>query len=198
MLGAGRSIESGMTGDSQGHDGSFTGARRMGGLEHEMKDREHPVAEDIQLQRKVWRFQRVGWYVLLAVVVLTLLGLFSRGPLSSLVTVSDQQDLTVQYERFHRSGGSNSMIIRTQGKPDQAVTVLIGSAMLEGFSIDSIQPQPLTSAGTSDGLALTLMADKRGAATLYLSWRSSGVGLFKSEVGIVAGGRIPVTQFIYP
>lgn len=70
--------------------------------------------------------------------------------------------------------------------------------MLEGFSIDSIQPQPMTSAGTSDGLALTLMADKHGDATLYLSWRSSGVGLFKSEVGIVGGGHIPVTQFIYP
>jgi hypothetical protein len=170
----------------------------MSVLEHEMKDREHPVAEDIQLQRKVWRLQRVGWYVLLAVVILTLLGLFSRGPLSSLVAISESRDLTVEYERFHRSGGSNSMIIRTQGWPDQAVTVLIGKAMLEGFSIDSIQPQPMTSAGTSDGLALTLMADKDGDATLYLSWRSSGVGLFKSEVGIVGGGHIPVIQFIYP
>lgn len=98
----------------------------MSVLEHEMKDREHPVVEDIQLQRKVWRLQRVGWYVLLALVILTLLGLFSRGPLSSLVAISDSKDLTVEYERFHRSGGSNSMIIRTQGRPDQAVTVLIG------------------------------------------------------------------------
>lgn len=170
----------------------------MSVLEHEMKDREHPVAEDIQLQRKVWRFERIGWYVLLAVVILTLLGLFSRGPLSSLVAVSDPRDLTVEYERFHRSGGSNSMIIRTQGKPDHPVTVLIGKAMLEGFSIDSIQPQPMTSAGTSDGLALTLMADNRGDTTLYLSWRSSGLGLIKSEIAIVSGGHIPVTQFIYP
>jgi len=170
----------------------------MSVLEHEMKDREHPVAEDMQLQRKVWRFERVGWYVLLTVVILTLLGLFSRGPLSSLVTVSDPGDLTVEYERFHRSGGSNSMIIRTQGNPDQAVTLMIGRAMLEGFSIDSIQPQPLTSTGTSDGLALTLMADNRGDATLYLSWRSSGLGLIKSEIAIVGGGHIPVNQFIYP
>ncbi|MEE4104514.1 hypothetical protein V2I78_10520 [Pseudomonas viridiflava] len=170
----------------------------MSVLEHEMKDREHPVAEDIQLQRKVWRIQRVGWYVLLAVVILTLLGLFSRGPLSSLVAISDSRDLIVEYERFHRSGGSNAMIIRTLGKPDQPVTVLIGKGMLEGFSIDSIQPQPMTSTSTAKGLALTLMADKQGDATLYLSWRSSGVGLFKSEVGIVGGSQIPVTQFIYP
>jgi hypothetical protein len=76
--------------------------------------------------------------------------------------------------------------------------VLIGKAMLQGFSIDSIQPQPMTSTGMSDGLALTLMADKHEDATLYLSWRSNGVGLFKNQVGIVGGGHIPVTQFIYP
>lgn len=163
-----------------------------------MKDREHPVGEDIQLQRKVWKFERVGWYVLLAVVILTLLGLFSRGPLSSLVAVSDIRDLTVEYERFHRNGGSNSMIIRTQGKPDQPVTVLIGKAMLEGFSIDSIQPLPMSSTSTSDGLALTLMPDKQGDAILYLSWRSSGLGLIKSEIAVAGGGHIPITQFIYP
>ncbi|WP_243247581.1 hypothetical protein [Pseudomonas maioricensis] len=170
----------------------------MGVLEHEMKDREHPVIEDIQLQRKVWKFERLGWYVLLAVVILTLLGLFSRGPLSSLVAVSDPGDLTVEYERFHRSGGSNSMIIRTQGKAGQTVTVLIGKGMLESFSIDSIQPQPITSTGTSEGLALTLMADKRGDATLYVSWKSSGLGLIRSEIAIAGGGHIPITQFIYP
>lgn len=61
-------------------------------LEQEMQDREHPGAEDMSLQRKVWRFQRAGWYVLMAIVILTLLGLFSRGPLSTLEAVSDQGD----------------------------------------------------------------------------------------------------------
>jgi len=170
----------------------------MSGLEHEMKDREHPVAEDIQLQRKVWRFERIGWYVLLGVVILTLLGLFSRGPLSSLEATSAQGDLTVEYERFHRGGGANSMIIRAHGKPGQTLSLVIGRAMLEGFSIDSIQPQPVASTATSDGLVLTLSADRSGEATLYLSWRSSGIGLFKSQISIVGGGSAAVTQFIYP
>lgn len=170
----------------------------MGLFEEEMKNRERPVAEDMRLQRKVWKLERVGWYALLALVILTLLGVFSRGPLSSLKTVSAQGDLTVDYERFYRSGGSNPMIIHTQGRPDQPVTLMISKAMMEGFSIDSIQPQPITSTGTSDGLSLTLPADKHGHATLYLSWRSNGVGLFKSQISIVGGGQIPITQFIYP
>jgi hypothetical protein len=174
------------------------GVKCMSVTEQEMQDREHPVREDIQLQRKVWRFQRVGWYVLLAVVVLTLLGLFSRGPLSTLSSTSSQGDLTVEYERFHRNGGANDMVIRVKGLPDQPITLLISSAMMEGFSIESIQPQPISSVGTLEGLSLKTQADDHGQATLYLSWRSSGLGVFKSRISVVGGGHIPVTQFIYP
>lgn len=167
-------------------------------LDEEMLDREYPVAEDIRLQRKVWRFQRVGWYVLLAVVILTLLGLFSKGPLSSLKAASERGDLTVEYERFHRSGGANSMVIQAVGLPGKEITVLISKAMIDGFSVESIQPQPATSMGTPEGLSLTVPADQQGRATLYLSWRSNGLGLFKSDISIVGGGHLPITQFIYP
>ena len=163
-----------------------------------MKDRQYPVAEDIALQRKVWRFERVGWYVLLVVVALTLLGLFSRGPLSSTSATSAQGDLSVEYERFHRSGGANPMVIEVRGQPGQTVTVVLGRALMEGFSVDSIQPQPVNSMGTPQGLALTLPTDKKGQAALYLVWRSNGFGLFKSRIKVVDGGEVALTQFIYP
>jgi hypothetical protein len=167
-------------------------------LEQEMQDREHPVAEDIALQRKVWKFQRVGWYVLTAVVILTLLGLFSRGPLSTVEAVSEQGDLTVEYERFHRGGGTNPMVVQATGQPGKEVTLSIGKPMLDGFSIESIQPQPVSSVGSPEGLSLTFPTDKSGHVTLFISWRSDGIGLFKSQISVVGGGHIPVTQFIYP
>lgn len=167
-------------------------------LEQEMQDREYPVAEDISLQRKVWKFQRAGWYVLVTVVILTLLGLFSRGPLSTLETVSDQGDLRLEYEHFHRGGGANSMVIQASGQPGKHVTLLISKPMLDGFSIESIQPQPVSSMGSPQGLSITFPTDKSGQATIFISWRSNGIRLFKSHISIVGGGYIPVTQFIYP
>ncbi|QSB21383.1 hypothetical protein JN403_11405 [Pseudomonas sp. 15A4] len=167
-------------------------------LEQEMQDRVHPAAEDLTLQRKVWRFQRVGWFVLMAVVILTLLGLFSRGPLSTLEAVSKQDNLTVQYERFHRAGGTNPMIVQATGRPGKDVTLSISKPMLDGFSIESIQPQPISSVVSPQGLSLTFPTDKSGHVTLFISWRSNGIGLFKSQISVVGGGHIPVTQFIYP
>jgi hypothetical protein len=170
----------------------------MSPSEQEMQDREYPVAEDISLQRKVWKFQRAGWYVLLAVVILTLLGLFSRGPLSTLETVSEQGDLTVQYERFHRGGGANTMVVQATGQPGKDVSLLISKPMLDGFSVESIQPQPVSSMGSPQGLSITFPTDKSGQVTVFISWRSNGIGLFKSQISVVGGGQIPVNQFIYP
>lgn len=34
----------------------------------DLKRREHPIREDVTYQLKVWRFERVGWYVLVLVV----------------------------------------------------------------------------------------------------------------------------------
>jgi hypothetical protein len=170
----------------------------MNAHDQEMQDRRHPVDEDIALQRRIWRFERVGWYVLVAVVLLTLCGLFSHGLLSSTTVTSAQGDLTVEYERFHRSGGVNTMVIRSHGEPGKLHTVTLGNATMEGFSIDSIQPQPVRSAGTRQGLRLTLSGDDHGDSTLYLAWRSDGAWLFKSAIGIEGGGEVSINQFIYP
>jgi len=165
---------------------------------HEMRDRQYPVEEDIGLQRRIWRFERVGWYALIAIVALTLCGLFSHGWLSTVSVTSQRQDLVVEYERFHRSGGVNSMVIHSRGAPGMPHVLVIGSAMLEGFSVDSMQPQPIASAGTRQGLRLTLMGDAQGESALYLAWRSEGLGLVNSQIGIEGGGSVSLTQFIYP
>jgi hypothetical protein len=40
----------------------------------ERVSRRHPVEEDMPMQQRVWRFERVGWY---ALVLIVLMGTFS-------------------------------------------------------------------------------------------------------------------------
>lgn len=164
----------------------------------ELQDKCYPVEEDLKLQLQIWRFERIGWYALVVVVLMTLLGLFSHGILSSTTATSSTSDLAVEYERFHRNGAVNKMVIHSKGKPGQAHTLFIGGAMLDAFSIDSMQPQPVSSIGNRKGLKLTLTADAQGESALYLAWRSDGIGLFKSKIAIEGGGEVLITQFIYP
>lgn len=49
--------------------------------EDELASRHYPVEDDMRMQQRVWRFERVGWYALVLVVLLGLAGLFGNGPL---------------------------------------------------------------------------------------------------------------------
>jgi hypothetical protein len=170
----------------------------MDANEREMQDRQHPVEENIVLQRKLWRFERVGWFVLVAVVILTLCGLFSRGPISSTETTSANGNLQVEYERFHRNGSVNSMVIHARGKPNQPLLLDLSAAVLRGFSVESIQPQPIASSSSQLGISFTLQTDGHGESVLYLALRSDGVGLFKTRIQTGAGEQVSISQFIYP
>ncbi|MCR3789336.1 hypothetical protein NAG18_29790, partial [Pseudomonas aeruginosa] len=45
--------------------------------------REYPIPERLESQRRAWRFERAGLWVLLGVILLALTGVFAGGPLSS-------------------------------------------------------------------------------------------------------------------
>ncbi|BBP65162.1 hypothetical protein PHLH5_27030 [Pseudomonas sp. Cab53] len=160
--------------------------------------RTFPVREDMAYQLKVWRFERVGWYGLVLLVILTLLGLFSRGPLSSREVRSDDGGLTVEYERFHRNRSTNPLTAHLKGAPNAVLEVELGGDWLEGFDVEALQPQPLRSAAAGKGMKFWVQADAQGQATLYLSVLSDGLGTYHSRIAIPGGRSVSFEQFVFP
>ncbi|WP_224795641.1 hypothetical protein [Pseudomonas fluorescens] len=165
---------------------------------HDFHSRQYPVREDMEFQLKVWRFERWGWYVMLLVVMLALLGLFSSGPLSSRQVQSADGRIGVQYERFHRNGAINPMIIQVKALPNTPVQLeLLGNA-LQGFSIETLQPQPLRSTSAGQGIKFLLQADAEGYARIYLTLRGEGLGFYHTRVVTAGAEPLDLDQFIYP
>jgi hypothetical protein len=164
----------------------------------DFRDREYPVRENMAFQLKVWRFERVGWYVLVLLVILTLLGLFSRGPLSSRDAHSSDGRLDVEYEMFHRNGSMNPMIVRLKGQPGAVLEVELGGEWLEGFDVQSLQPEPLRSASFRQGMRVWVQADDQGQASLHLSLMADGLGLYSSRITTAGGATVSFDQFILP
>lgn len=167
-------------------------------LAPEEHDRDYPIQEDMRLQRKVWRFERVGWYALLLIILLTLLGGFSKGPLSDRQARSEDGRLSVNYQGLARNGGGSTLVVHVQGRPGEPLELTLRGELLEGFSIDSLQPQPLASTSGKDSLVFKLGTDPQGYAVLYLGLRADGVGRFRSELQLAGGAPLSLTQFIYP
>jgi hypothetical protein len=161
------------------------------------RSREFPVREDMAYQLKVWRFERVGWYGLVLLVILTLLGLFSRGPLSSRDVQSSDGRLGAKYEFFHRNGSNNAMILHLKGTPGAVLEVELGGDWLEGFDVEALHPHPVRSASAGQGMKVWVQADAEGKASLYLSLVSTGLGIYHSRIAM-PGSAVSFDQFIFP
>jgi hypothetical protein len=164
----------------------------------DLRSREHPIREDMAYQLKVWRFERGGWYVLVLVVLMGLMGVFSRGLLSSRDVRSEDGKVRVEYEMFHRNGSTNSMKITLSSTPDSQAELELAGQLLEGFSIETLQPEPLRSRSSSHGIRLWLQTDLNGQATLYITLRGDGLGLYRSEISSPGTNSVNLVQFIFP
>lgn len=164
----------------------------------ELCSRRDPVREDMALQRKVWRFERWGWYGLLLLVALTLGSLFSKGPLSEAQVHSADSQVRVEYQRFLRNGASDTLVIHLRGQPNTALEARIEGELLQGFNVEMLQPQPLKASAAGQGVKLWVLSDADGQAVLRLNLRSDGVGRFDTQVALGAGAALQFSQFIYP
>lgn len=162
------------------------------------QSRDYPVREDMALQRKVWRFERVGWYALVVLIGLTLAGLFSKGPLSTGHARSADGQLRVEYQKFLRNGSSDGLVIHLQGQARETLEFEIKGELLRGFNIEMLQPQPLKASTAGEGVKLWVLSDDHGQATLHLTIRSDGVGNFDTWVSRARGSSVLLSQFIYP
>lgn len=164
----------------------------------DLQSRNTPIREDMAYQLKVWRFERCGWYVLVLLVVLALAGVFSRGLISSRDVRSEDGSIRVKYEMFHRNGSTNSMKISMTTAPEAIAELELTGDFLEGFSIETLQPEPQRSRSSANGLRLWTQADNEGQIILYLSLRSDGVGLYRSHISAPGYKGLTLSQFIFP
>ena len=160
--------------------------------------REFPVRENMAYQVKVWRFERLGWYALVLLVILGLLGLFSRGPLSTRDAHGVDGKVRVQYEMFHRNGSTNPMQISVIGAPNATVELDLDGSLLEGFSIETLQPEPIRASSAGQGMKLWVQTDTDGRANLHLTLRGDGLGLYKSKISSPGATPVTLDQFIFP
>ncbi len=107
--------------------------RKIGDLE---------ISEDIEFQKKSWRFERVSQYLVLLLVVLALLGLFGGGPISS-TTRTSQNGLQVECPRFQRNHSSYRLKITPSAASirEGQVSIWVDQSLLHALRIENITPE---------------------------------------------------------
>ena len=164
----------------------------------EFRSREYPLRESMELQRRQWRAERLGWALFLVIVLLALAGVFSRGVLSHVTAHTADGQLSVTYQRFERHQALSQMKIEARSEGELILVLELTGDLLDAFTIESIQPAPVRSASFHGGLRLEFAADPQGGVTVHLATNPEGFGSSRSEVGLAGGQSVSFHQFIYP
>jgi hypothetical protein len=163
----------------------------------DFRSRDYPVDDNIAFQRKLWKLERVGWLLLLGLMVFALLGLFSRGPLSTQQRMTADEALQLHYQRFQRQDASDTLRVTLRGAPGETQHLLLEAPFFDTHNIETIQPQPLAAASEYGGLKLTVRLDPEGQASVHFGLRPQRIGPVHHRVR-VGNQQLTFWQFIYP
>ena len=70
------------------------------------------VGEDLDFQRKWWRFENAAWVIFTLIIVLDLAGLFGRGPIAKAERRSADGTIDVKYERIERTDSPSILTVQ--------------------------------------------------------------------------------------
>ena len=157
------------------------------------------VDQDLDHARSLWRVQRVGWVVILLIVIGATLGLFGHGPLAD--GQARAEGLTLDYERFARHGATSSLQaeIHPQALRGDTLTLWMTRSYLEGAELESILPEPARVVIRGDLVVFTFMkAGPSRPTRITFNLRPDKYWSAHGRAGIDAGGSVVFRQFIYP
>lgn len=123
------------------------------------------IREDLQFERRQWRVQRAGWWVMCVLLLLALAGLFGNGPLSN--TSAAAGELRVEYQRFVHADAPTTLRLSAASLSGDTARISIDRRYLEAMDFQRIDPHPVKAESAGDAVILHFAVG--GARTLHVS-----------------------------
>ena len=157
------------------------------------------VGEDLDFQRRWWRFEEIVWSFFVFVLVADLSGIQGRGPLANAHLQTADGALRVKYERVLRENTSSIMTILPEGSTIQngKLRLYISDSIVKQFGAQRIIPQPEVSTVGNGGVTYTFPASG-SPMTVQFELKPSFIGVHRFQVGIPGGQSVEARSVVLP
>jgi hypothetical protein len=157
------------------------------------------VGENLDFQRKWWRFENYVWVIFSLIILLDFCGVFGRGPFAKAQRRAPDGTIDVKYERIERTESPSIMTISfgQSAIVDGKIKLYISESLVQGLGTQRIIPAPLTSDVGKGGLTYTFLASKP-PASVDLALEPSGPGLYEFTLGVVGADALHAKVFVVP
>lgn len=157
------------------------------------------IAEYPLLQWIFWTFQRIGWIVLVFVLLSALFGIAGGGGILSSRTILSKGG-QVTYQTILRKNMPSQLSLRSPTATGATrVDVILNRSFLDNVAIESIQPPPLASvAGEDFTLFRFLRNAQRPQFSVSLLFHPLRSGDLQVRIGVDEGAVFSFSQFVLP
>src|SRR5436309_3501365 len=105
------------------------------------------VGEDLEFQRKWWKFEKIIWPILMVIVLVDPLGGFGRGWLAKAQRSTPDGALTLDYERIARASTPSVMTFKfgQNAIHNGRIILFVSESVVKPLGAQRIAPQPAIS-----------------------------------------------------
>lgn len=157
------------------------------------------VGEDLEFQRRWWRFEQIIWIVFCGILVADVLGAFGRGWLAKAHRSTPDGALTLSYERTERASTPSVMTLTfgSSAIRNGVIQVFVSDDIVKRLGAQRVAPQPELSTVGSGGITYTFAAG-RAPAVIQIALEPSFPGLHRFRIQPQGGAPIDASVFVLP
>lgn len=157
------------------------------------------VGEDLEFQRRWWRFEKIVWTFFVLVLIADVSGILGRGPLAKAERKASDGTLDVKYERVQREGTASIMTVLPNASAvrDGKVQIFVSDSILKQFGAQRVIPQPLTSTVGDGGVTYTFLATSL-PITVQLELKPSFIGTHPFKIAVAGGQPVEAKSLVLP
>jgi hypothetical protein len=157
------------------------------------------VGEDLDFQRKWWRFENAAWVFFTLIIILDLGGLFGRGPIAKAERRTADGTLDVKYERIERTDSPSILSISfgQSAIQDGKIHLYVSNSLVKPLGTQRVIPAPQETILGDGGLTYTFPATKP-PASVDLALQPSGPGIYDFTLGVVGAEQVHARIVVVP
>jgi|GEM_PF-711585 len=157
------------------------------------------VGSDLQFQQRWEKLESIIWIFLFIFLLLSLAGLFGRGPLSNVTAQAPDASMQVDYERFERFSTPSVLTVRVNPASikNGQLQLWVSDSLVKPLGNQRVIPQPERSELGAGGITYTFPAFE-SSASIEFQMQPSAIGKSELKMRIPGNSELDLNIYVMP
>jgi len=157
------------------------------------------VGFDLEFQRRWEKLETIIWFFLIIFLLLSLAGLFGRGPLAKVTAQAPDGSIRVDYERFERFSTPSVLTVRINPASirNGQVQLWVSNSLVKPLGNQRVIPQPEKSELSQGGILYSFPASET-SASIEFQMQPSAIGKSELKMRVPGNSELSLNVYVMP